>query len=255
MGVIPHNQGGICNSTNCMRCLQNQDQFCTNFNNLRENQGGFQSKVRVSSTLVCVIPESIPSDLAAPFMCAGLSVWSPLIKNQVGTLRKKVAVVGIGGLGHFAIQFATKLGATVVAISSSTEKRNDALALGCSDFFITDDICKLQDKFSSFDVIINTVSGDLDFDLLLNLLSIDGIWLQVGSPFGKITFNASSICFKRINFTGSVLGSRKDCIDMLEFSAKHKITPWIEKFKMSDVNTAISKVVSNKVRYRVVLEN
>ncbi|KNE62870.1 chlorophyll synthesis pathway, bchC [Allomyces macrogynus ATCC 38327] len=217
--------------------------------------GGYAEAVRVPAEYAFKIPDELPSDVAAPLLCAGVTVFAPLKRHW--TPNARVGVVGIGGLGHLAIQFAHALGATeVVALSTSDRKRKDAEALGASKFVTLKAPEDYAAHASSLDLIICTASSVLmNYDLYLSLLDVGGKFVVVGLPEDSVQINFASLILRQRSIVGSMIGARADIEEMLEFAAKKKVHPWIEKVPMAEVNTAIARLRKGDVSYRFVLEN
>jgi len=168
----------------------------------------------------------------------------------------RVAVNGLGGLGHLAVQFAKAMGADVAVLSSSANKEQDAKKLGASQFVNTSDKKQVSKVAGSFDIVVVTaVYKGMEWDKLLNFVAARGHLIVLSGPEEPITLNAFPLLMKEVSVTGSIIGSPKIMREMLEFAAKHKVAPMIEKFPMAKVNEGIAHVLANTVRYRVVLEN
>ncbi|KAL2753041.1 hypothetical protein ACRALDRAFT_2030118 [Sodiomyces alcalophilus JCM 7366] len=223
------------------------------------SQGGYSSHIRTHQHWVFPIPESLPSEIAAPMLCAGLTAYSPLVRNGAGP-GKKVGIVGIGGIGHFGILFAKALGAEVWAISRSRAKEADALKMGADGFIAT-----AEDKWNephrmTFDLIVNTASSSDGFDLstYLTLLDVHAKWVSVGLPGGG-GFNVRNQDFMPNGcFIGSShLGSRRETLEMLQLAADKKLYPWVEKIPIGPegLKQAFQGVDSSKVRYRYCMTN
>jgi len=256
-------QVGSCLKMSCQACRTDNDQHCPSgvftYNAVHPDgtpaYGGYQKVTRVPDSHVFKLPAEIPSDVGAPLMCAGATVYSPLARWDAGRTRKRVGVVGFGGLGHLAVAFAAKMGADVTVISTSTSKKDDAMSLGATRFLVSKNEAEMNAAANSLDLIINTVSDLVDLAPLINLLGLDGVLVQIGAPVTPLPVGAFSLLMKRVIVTGSLIGSRKEINDMLAFSAKYKVFPIIEKSPMAQVNEALQKVHDNKCRYRFVLEN
>lgn len=190
-------------------------------------------------------------------LCGGVTVYSPLKHWGVGP-GKKVGIAGVGGLGHFAVIFAKAMGADeVVGISRKASKRDEALALGCDDYIATDDD-KEWSKHNArrFDVIISTVSSaKMPIGEYIQTLALDGSMVQVGAPEEPVPLPIFSLITGRRSLAGSAIGSPKTIREMLEFAAKHKVKPFVEKRPMSDANQAVIDMEAGKARFRYVLVN
>ena len=204
------------------------------------------------------IPDAIPSEDAAPMLCGGITVYSPLKNNGAGP-SKRVGIVGIGGLGHFGILYAKALGAsTIVAVSRTSAKKSDALALGADKFIATnEDKDWAKHNAKTLDVIISTVSSpDLPIVGYLQLLRTQGVLIQVGLPEDAIPgFNAGALVQKGVKIGGSAIGSPDEIEEMLALSAEKGVKPWIEARPMKEANQAVKDMVANKARYRYTLVN
>lgn len=224
-----------------------------------KSMGGYADYNRTNANFVIPIPEGLPSEHAAPMLCGGVTVYSPLKRNGCGP-GKTVGIVGVGGLGHFGILFAKALGADrVVGISRKAAKRDDVLALG-ADAYIATDEDKNWDATNrrSLDLIVSTVSSDkMPLTQYLSLLKPGGSFIQVGAPDGGNLppVNAFTLIFNEIKIGGSLVGSPDDIKEMLELAAEKKIQPWIETRPMAEANQAIIDFEDGKPRYRYVLVN
>ena len=217
-------------------------------------QGGYADMKRFDAHFAFPIPENIPSAEAAPLLCAGVTVYAPLARYKAGK-GKRVGVVGIGGLGHLAVQFAAKMGAEVIAIGNSPGKADLAKKLGASDYITPSDGAAWKRYAGSLDVIIHTANGKgMDWQKYLGLAALDAHYVLVGAPEDVVTFQPFALIFSRVSVVGSLIGSTAEVRDMLEFASKHDVRPMVEVLPMSKVNEGIEKVRSNDVKFRVVLE-
>jgi alcohol/geraniol dehydrogenase (NADP+) len=220
---------------------------------MRGHLGGFASHIRVSNwRFAYPIPDEIISEHAGPLLCAGTTVFAPLLRNNVLPIHK-VAVVGIGGLGHLAVQYLAKWGCDVTAISSTRDKEEQARELGAGHFIATTGSDDLQNAAGSFDFILCTVSADLPWDDYLAALRPQGKLCVVGIPETAIAFNAFSLLPAEKIMAGGIPGSLVETEQMLEFTARHGIKPIVETFQMTDINTALDHVRRGRARYRAVL--
>lgn len=250
----------------CIPCQTGQESYCVaggistygaRHYNGDKTYGGYALYNRAPSHFVFKIPSGLAPEHAAPMLCGGVTVWSPLRHWGVGP-GKKVAIAGVGGLGHFAVLFARALGADeVVGISRKASKRDEAMALGCTGYIATDDDADWSsDNARRFDVIISTVSSaNMPIAQYINTLALNGTMVQVGSPEEPISLSAFSLISGRRSLAGSAIGSPRDIREMLEFAAKHQIKPWVEIRPMSDANQAIVDMEAGKARFRYVLVN
>jgi uncharacterized zinc-type alcohol dehydrogenase-like protein len=247
-------QGRSC--MHCKWCLQGEEQLCEDIDRCGtwEPYGGFASSVVVDYRFAYPIPAGMSSEVAAVLMCAGISVYNPLRTYAAGD-SQKVAISGIGGLGHLAIQFAHALGCEVTAISSSPGKEDQACKYGADHFVLAEDQESMRQIRLSQDLLLYTSHGKSDWTSLLYSLKINGRLVVVGFPDGPIEFDPLELVVHQFSMTGSFIGSRAGMKEMLSFAQVHGITPEIERMPMSKVNEAIQRLRANKVRYRVVLEN
>ncbi|WP_374074464.1 NAD(P)-dependent alcohol dehydrogenase [Bdellovibrio bacteriovorus] len=247
----------------CAHCEQELEQYCLNGNTMTYGsmerdgsavtQGGYSDVVVVNEDFVLRIPDVLPLDKAAPLLCAGITLYSPLSHWKAGP-GKKVAIMGLGGLGHMGVKIAAAMGAEVTVLSHSESKREDAKKLGAHHFVLTKTPEAFRDNANSFDLIINTVSSaDLDMAGYLGMLKLDGTMVSVGAPEKPLSIHPFSLIMMRRNYAGSVIGSIKETQEMLDFCAKHNITPEIELINPDQVNVAYERVLKSDVRYRFVL--
>lgn len=213
--------------------------------------GGFASHIRVDGRFAFKLPKNLASENAAPLLCGGATVFSPIFHHVKAT--KRVGVVGIGGLGHLAIQFAKAFGAHVTAFSTSINKEKESKDLGADDFCLLKD---LKSHEASIDFLMTTASENLDFALFLNLLRPYGELCLLGAPAaGEIKLPIFPLLIGKKVVRGSCIGSRGEIEKMLSFAAEHNIKAKIEIFPMSDVNSALDKLKKNQIHYRAVLKN
>lgn len=246
----------------CDYCLKGEEQFCRKgvvvvFNSLDYDgnltYGGYSQKIVVKEDFVVRIPDGLELDVASPLLCAGITTYSPLKKWNAGP-GKKVAVLGMGGLGHLAVQFAHAMGAEVTVLSQSLNKKDESLELGADHYYSTSDPAVFKELSSHFDLIINTVSANINFDQYVSLLSVDGTIVNVGLPSKPDQFHVASIIFGRRNIAGSLVGGIRETQEMLDFSAKHDITPKIEIIRADQVDEAYERILRSDVRYRFVID-
>ena len=214
--------------------------------------GAYSTRIAVDENYVLRIPEGIPLERAAPLLCAGITTYSPL--KHFG-LKKgdKLAVVGLGGLGHMAVKFGRAMGAHVTVLSHSPGKRDDALALGAHDFLSTKDENAFKDNAGRFDFIIDTVSAQHDYNAYLGLLRRDGIMVLVGVP-DPTPIAAPSLIMKRRTLSGSLIGGIRETQEMLDFCAEHGVASDVEVIRIQDINEAYERVLKSDVRYRFVID-
>ncbi|MDG5495292.1 NAD(P)-dependent alcohol dehydrogenase [Niveispirillum sp. BGYR6] len=215
--------------------------------------GGYSDHIVVREGYVLSIPDNLPLDRAAPLLCAGITLYSPLRHWQVGP-GKKIAIVGMGGLGHMGVKLAHAMGAEVTVLSQTLSKEADGRAFGADHYYATRDPETFRKLASSFDLIICTVSSDIDWNAYLNLLKVDGTLCLLGVPEKAVPVHAFSLIPTRRNLAGSMIGSIKETQEMLDFCGAHNITADIEKIEMKDVNDAYERVLKSDVRYRFVID-
>ncbi|PRP87209.1 zinc-binding alcohol dehydrogenase [Planoprotostelium fungivorum] len=259
-------QSGSC--LQCKNCGDHKEPYCTGKCGFigtydarhvcgDRSQGGYGDYARVPSRFVVPVPEGLPSDIAAPMMCGGVTVYSPLKKYGAGTTAKKVGVIGIGGLGHFALLFAKALGAEVTAISHSDHKREDAKKLGASHFIITGQEGWDKDNKESLDLVICTTNdAKMPLESFLSLLTPGGVFVLVGIPEEPLPqIKPFSLIQRNVHLCGSLVGSPAEMKEMLELAATQNIKTWIEPYPMDKVNDALHKFHEKGMRYRAVLYN
>lgn len=259
-------QSGSCLKGDCDQCQHDDEQYCKNaftmtyggkYPSGAKAQGGYAKFWRGQGHFVFRIPDSIPSEEAAPMLCGGVTVYAPLKQNGVGP-GKRVGIIGIGGLGHMGIMFARALGADkVVAISRNLSKQDDALKLGADEMIATEAENWDAAHTGSLDVILCTVSSPkMPMSAYLNLLDVGGTFVQLGAPDDTLPpFAAFSLIMKKAKITGSLIGSPKEIREMFELAEKQKVKPWINKRPMSEANQVVVDFENGLPRYRYVLCN
>lgn len=247
----------------CQHCEQDLEQYCKEgatytYNSYERGtkniaHGGYSNVIVVDQDFVVRIPDSLPLDKAAPLLCAGITLYSPLKHWNAGP-GKKVAILGLGGLGHMGVKIARALGAEVTVLSHSDKKREDALKMGAHHFVNTKDKEIFQKHAEEFDLIINTVSADINMNDYFGLLKLDSSLVVVGIPDRPLSIHPFPLVAKRRNYSGSLIGGIKETQEMLDFCAKHQITPEIEVITPHKVNEAYDRVIKSDVRYRFVMD-
>lgn len=246
----------------CANCRDGEEQFCLNGNTLTYGaldrdgtitQGGYSTHVVVTEDFVLRIPEGIDLDVAAPLLCAGITTYSPLRRWGAGP-GKKVAVVGLGGLGHMAVKLANAMGAEVTVLSQTLNKQEDGLRLGADHFHATSDPDTFEKLAGSFDLIVNTVSAKIDLDAYLSLLALDGALVNVGAPPEPLSINVFSLILARRSYAGSLIGGIRETQEMLDFCAEHNLGTEIEVIPADQINEAYDRVLASDVRYRFVID-
>lgn len=246
----------------CANCVKGEEQYCLNgmigtYGAIDRDgtvtQGGYSSHVVVTEDFVVTIPEGLELDVAAPLLCAGITTYSPLRHWGAGP-GKKVAVVGLGGLGHMAVKLAHAMGAEVTVLSQSLKKQEDGLRLGADQYFATSDENTFKDLAGTFDLIINTVSASIDISAYLQLLTLDGALVNVGAPAEPLPVNVFSLIMGRRSFAGSMIGGIPETQEMLNFCAEHGLGSEVEVIPASKINDAYERVLASDVRYRFVID-
>lgn len=224
----------------------------------RKGQGGFAKQWRGNERFAIKIPDGVPLDSAGPLFCAGTTVFTPLRRYGAGTERRRVGVLGVGGLGHLAIQLASAMGAQVTAISRGSSKEADARALGASEFIATgaDLAADFKPHASSLDLIICTINPPkLDMNAYLSLLANGGLFVLVGVVSEPLVIDTSAITLGQKGVVGSTIGAPQDIRALLQLCADKGIKPWTSKYKFDDINDAIAEFKKGTPRYRFVLVN
>jgi uncharacterized zinc-type alcohol dehydrogenase-like protein len=248
----------------CAHCERDLENYCLEGNTgtygsperdgSGSTQGGYSNNIVVNEDFVLRIPESISLDKAAPLLCAGITLYSPLNTWKAGP-GKKVAIMGLGGLGHMGVKIASAMGADVTVLSHSEKKREDAMKLGAHKFVLTKTPEAFAEHANTFDLIINTISSaDLDMASYFSLLKLDGTLVNVGAPEKPLSIHVFSLIMMRRRFAGSLIGGIKETQEMLDFCAKHNIAPEIEVINPDQVNIAYERVLKSDVRYRFVMD-
>ncbi|MCU1537761.1 MAG: alcohol dehydrogenase [Humibacillus sp.] len=246
----------------CEFCKDGQEQFCSKgsvatYNGKgydgEETKGGYAQQVVVSERFAVPVPDGIELDVAAPLLCAGITVWSPLERWGAGP-GKKVAVIGLGGLGHMAVKLAAAMGAEVSVLSRTDAKKADGEELGATHYYATGDEGVLKGLKGTFDIIINTVSADLPMQTYIGLLRPLGVIANVGLPANNYDFAPGAVIGGSRVVAGSNIGGIPATAAMLAFCAEHGIGATIETITADEVDEAYDKVVAGDVRYRYVID-
>jgi uncharacterized zinc-type alcohol dehydrogenase-like protein len=216
-------------------------------------QGGYSDSIVVKEGYVLSIPENLPLDAAAPLLCAGITLYSPLRHWKAGP-GKKVAIVGMGGLGHMGVKLAHAMGADVTVLSQTLSKKEDGLKLGADHYYASNDPETFKTLQGQFDLIICTVAAEIDWNAYVNLLKVDGNFVLVGIPENAVPVHAFSLVPARRSISGSMIGSIKETQEMLDFCGEHDIVSEIETIKIQEINEAYERVVKSDVRYRFVID-
>ncbi|KXX56490.1 NAD(P)-dependent alcohol dehydrogenase [Rhodococcus sp. LB1] len=246
----------------CDACRADEEQYCVNrvtgtYNAKGRDgewtQGGYSTHIVVTERFVLSIPDGLDLDVAAPLLCAGITLYSPLAHWGAG-MGKKVAVVGMGGLGHVGVKIAHAMGAEVTVLSQSLGKKDDGLKFGADHYYATSDPSTFTQLRGKFDLIVNTVSVNLDIDAYMSMLAINGTLVELGLPEKPIEVRAFSLAANRRSLAGSMVGGIAQTQEMLDFCAEHGIGAEIEVISADEIDGAYDRVVGSDVRYRFVID-
>ncbi|WP_067668058.1 NAD(P)-dependent alcohol dehydrogenase [Nocardia miyunensis] len=250
----------------CASCLAGEEQFCTGGGTMTYNSpvseefqpggttfGGYSTQVVVTENFVLSIPEGISLDVAAPLLCSGITLYSPLRHWNAGP-GKQVAIIGMGGLGHVGVKIAAALGAEVTVLSQSLSKQDDGLRFGAQHYYATSDEKTFSELRGRFDLIINTVSANLPIDDYMRLLNLDGTLVILGLPDNPLSVQPFTLANFRRSLAGSMIGGIAQTQEMLNFCAEHGIGSDIEVISADGIDAAYQRVMSSDVRYRFVID-
>ncbi|PZX54566.1 putative zinc-type alcohol dehydrogenase-like protein [Algoriphagus ratkowskyi] len=247
----------------CNNCEKDLEQYCENgnsqtYNSLLQDKktityGGYSTHIVVTEKFVLSVSDKLPLEAVAPLLCAGITTYSPL-KHWNVKEGDKVAVVGLGGLGHMAVKIAAAMGAEVTMLSRSPEKEKDADALGAHHFELTTVAENMKKMSGRFDIIIDTVSAQHDYNEYLKLLKTDGTMVLLGVPPQMEQIHAGSLIFGRKSLVGSLVGGIKETQEMLDFCAEHNIVSDVEVISIDKVNEAYERTIAGDVHYRFVID-
>lgn len=237
----------------CEWCRKGEENLCAQAQpTCVHRHGGFADAVRVNARFAVKLPEGLDSETTAPLMCAGITVYSPLRALKINPY-SRVGVIGIGGLGHLAVQFARVFGAEVTAFSTSAAKEKDALELGAHHFVNSRESKSVKELAGRFDLILSTINADLDWATFVNTLRPHGTLCFLGAPEKPVTLPVFPLISVSRSVCGSNIGSPSQISEMLDVAGRHGVKARVEKFKMSDANQALKRVRKSQVRYRAVL--
>jgi uncharacterized zinc-type alcohol dehydrogenase-like protein len=246
----------------CPDCAAGEEQFCdgmvVTYNGLERDgrtptYGGYSSRITVDEHYVLRIPASLDPAAAAPLLCAGTATYSPMRHWKVGQ-GSKVGVIGLGGLGHLAVKFAAALGAEVTVLSTSPDKRSDALRLGATHFAVTREAETFTRLAGHFDLIFNTVSASIPYDAYVNLLRRDGTLVLLGVTDAPVEANGFALLARRKSIAGSPIGGTRETQEMLDFCAEHNFAADVEVIPIQRVNEAYERLLKGDVRFRFVID-
>lgn len=247
----------------CENCKDGLEQFCSNgmvgtYNGQERDgsgntYGGYSKSIVVHEDFVLSVSDKLPLEAVAPLLCAGITTYSPLRHWKIGK-GHKVAVLGLGGLGHMGVKLAVSMGADVTMLSHTASKEKDAARLGAHHFVLTSDADQVKKVAGSFDFILDTVSADHDYSFYLALLRTNGVMVCVGAPPSPAQVPAFNLIFGRKSIAGSLIGGIPETQEMLDYCAEHNIVSDIELIAMKDINEAYERMLKGDVRYRFVID-
>ncbi|ASY15951.1 Cinnamyl alcohol dehydrogenase-like protein [Candidatus Planktophila sulfonica] len=247
----------------CENCKQGLQQYCLEgmtgtYNQLERDgktvaMGGYSNYFVINEDYAVHIPANLPLEGVAPLLCAGITLYSPIKHWNVGP-GKKVAVMGLGGLGHMGVKFAVAMGAEVTVLSHSPHKKDDALAMGAHHFVATNDDSVFAAHSKTFDVILNTVSAELDINKYVSLLKLDGTLVVIGLPGKPYAVHVGSLLDGRRSIAGSMIGGIPQLQEMLNFCGEKSIVSDVEVIKADYINEAYERTVASDVKYRFVID-
>lgn len=247
----------------CKQCKKGQEQYCENgwvgtYNSMEKDgktvtYGGYSKQIVTKEDFVLRVSEKLDLKAVAPLLCAGITTYSPLRHWNVGK-GHKVGVLGLGGLGHMAVKFASSFGAEVTMLSHTPSKEADAKRLGAHRFALTSNEETLKGLAGYFDFIIDTVSAPHDYNVYLNMLTTDGVMICVGAPPAPAQVPAFNLIFQRRSIAGSLIGGIPETQEMLDYCAEHGIVSDVEVIRMDYINEAYERMMKGDVKYRFVID-
>jgi len=246
----------------CPDCKEGEEQYCGHpvftYNSYEKDgktmvQGGYSTRIVVNEDFVLRLPKDLPMQALAPLLCAGITTYSPLNHWHAGP-GKTVGVIGLGGLGHMAVKIARAMGAKVAVLSRSRNKEADAKRLGADQYYATAEAGTFEKLARTFDLLICTVSSDLDWNQYLTTLKRDGTMVVLGVPSKPQPVHAANLIFGRHCLAGSLIGGIRETQEMLDFCAKHKIVSDIELIPAGKINEAYERVLKGDVKFRFVID-
>lgn len=247
----------------CEQCRAGLQNYCANGNTATYNGyergtkniafGGYSNNFVINEDFAVRVPSSLALEGVAPLMCAGITLYSPL-KHWGAGPGKKVGVIGLGGLGHMGVKFSKALGAHTTVFSHSPDKESDALAMGADEFVVTKDASALSTLASDFDLILNTVSAEIDLDPYLRLLKVDSTLVMIGLSGKPYEISAGTLLSKRRSLAGSMIGGMPELQEMIDFCGEHNITSDVEVISASYINESYERTIASDVKYRFVID-
>lgn len=248
----------------CHACEDDVEQYCENgftgtYSSYEQDKktityGGYSDSIVVTEDFVLRVPTNLPLEAVAPLLCAGITTWSPLRHWNVGR-GQKVGIVGLGGLGHMGVKFASALGAETYVITTSPNKADDAKKLGAKGIVVSKDAKAMEAHANSFDFILSTISAQYDIGTYLNLLKRDGKMVVVGAPDKPSDIMTFSLIMGRKTLAGSLIGGIRETQEMLDFCGQHEIVSDVEVIPIQQINEAYERMLKSDVRYRFVIDN
>jgi uncharacterized zinc-type alcohol dehydrogenase-like protein len=247
----------------CVNCQKGLQQYCYEgitgtYNGYERDKttiafGGYSNRFVIDQDYAVHIPTNLSLEGVAPLLCAGITLYSPIRHWNVGP-SSRVAVMGLGGLGHMGVKFAAALGAEVTVLSHSSAKEKDAKSMGAAHFVLTKEADWQRPYKKQFDLVLNTVSADLDLEPYLQLLDTDATLVVIGLPGKPYAVNAGSLLDGRRSIAGSMIGGMPELAEMMEFCGKHGIVSDVEVIKADYINKAYERTVASDVKYRFVID-
>jgi uncharacterized zinc-type alcohol dehydrogenase-like protein len=247
----------------CPECLAGEEQYCSTGGTVwtygspgrdgKSTDGGYSTCITVEEDYICRIPDGLELDVAAPLLCAGITLYAPLRRWGAGP-GQRVAIVGMGGLGHMGVKIAAAMGAEVTVLSQTLSKKDDGLRFGATHYYATSDPQTYDRLRNTFDLVISTISATSDMEGYLSLLRLGGTLVNVGLPEEPLTVPAGALGGGRKNLAGSTIGGIAETQEMLDFCAEHGLAADIETIGGEDITKAYDRVVDSDVRYRFVID-
>ena len=247
----------------CDNCKNDLEQYCTKGatytysspekNGVGFTYGGYSNQIVVNEDFVLKVQDNLPLEKVAPLLCAGITTYSPLRKWDVRA-GQRVAILGLGGLGHMGVKFAASFGAEVTVLSTSASKKEDAMKLGAHRFVLTSDELQVQESQNYFDFILDTVSAPHDYNFYLSMLRTNGVMVCVGLPSEPAVVPAFNLIFHGRSLSGSLIGGLLETQEMLDYCSENNITSEVEVINIKDINTAYERMEKSDVKYRFVID-
>ena len=246
----------------CDNCQHDLEQYCSNghvgtYGGVdkygQQTMGGYSNRIVVPESFVVKVPDGLDLKVAAPLLCAGITTYSPLRHWNAGP-GKKVAVIGLGGLGHVGVQLAKAMGAEVTVISQSLSKKDEGLRLGADAYYASSDPATFQELAGQFDLILNTVSARMEMGAYLSTLKVDGTLVNLGAPADPLDVNVFPLILGRRSLAGSCIGGIKETQEMLDFCAEKGVAAEIELISADTIDEAWERILKSDVRFRFVID-